>query len=87
MPNLRNGSKEEFEPGLTRLRVRHSTADVPRSTKHSSRQIPPIAASKMRMVTGIGYSSSSHLEGIYSIQGLCGEYLILPTRWFTDVTK
>ena len=28
MPNLRNGSKGGFEPGLTRLRVRHSTALV-----------------------------------------------------------
>ena len=31
MPNLRNGSKGGFEPGLTRLRVRHSTAELPRS--------------------------------------------------------
>ena len=28
MPNLRNGSKGGFEPGLTRLRVRHSTAEL-----------------------------------------------------------
>ena len=26
MPELRNGSKGGFEPGLSRLRVRHSTA-------------------------------------------------------------
>ena len=32
MPNLRNGSKGGFEPGLTRLRVRHSTTELPRST-------------------------------------------------------
>ena len=32
MPNLRNSSKGGFEPGLTRLRVRHSTAVQPRST-------------------------------------------------------
>ena len=32
MPNLRNGSKGGFEPGLTRLRVRHSTAELPRSS-------------------------------------------------------
>ena len=32
MPNLRNGSKEGFEPGLTRLRVRHSTTELPRSS-------------------------------------------------------
>ena len=31
MPNLRNGSKGAFEPGLTRLRVRHSTTELPRS--------------------------------------------------------
>ena len=31
MSNLRNGSKGGFEPGLTRLRVRHSTAELPRS--------------------------------------------------------
>ena len=30
MPNLRNGNKGGFEPGLTRLRVRHSTAELPR---------------------------------------------------------
>ena len=33
MPNLRNGSKGGFEPGLTRLRVRHSTTELPRSIK------------------------------------------------------
>ena len=32
MPNLGNGSKGGFEPGLSRLRVRHSTAELPRST-------------------------------------------------------
>ena len=32
IPNLRNGSKGGFEPGLTRLRVRHSTTELPRST-------------------------------------------------------
>ena len=32
MSNLRNGSKGGFEPGLTRLRVRHSTTELPRST-------------------------------------------------------
>ena len=31
MPNLRNGVKGGFEPGLTRLRVRHSTTELPRS--------------------------------------------------------
>ena len=31
MPNLRNGTKGGFEPGLTWLRVRHSTAELPRS--------------------------------------------------------
>ena len=31
MPNLRNGSKGGFEPGLTWLRVRHSTTELPRS--------------------------------------------------------
>ena len=30
MPNLRNGSKGGFEPGLTLLRVRHSTTELPR---------------------------------------------------------
>ena len=30
MPNLRNGSKGGFEPGLTRLQVRHSTTELPR---------------------------------------------------------
>ena len=28
MPNLRNGSKGGFEPGLSRLRVRHSTTEL-----------------------------------------------------------
>ena len=32
MPNLRNGSKGGFEPVLTRLRVRQSTTELPRST-------------------------------------------------------
>ena len=32
MPNLRNGSKGGFEPGLTQLRVRNSTTELPRST-------------------------------------------------------
>ena len=32
MSNLRNGSKGGFEPGLTRLRVWHSTTELPRST-------------------------------------------------------
>ena len=32
MPNLRNGSKWGFEPGLSRLRVRHSTTELRRST-------------------------------------------------------
>ena len=36
MPNLRNGSKGGFEPGFTRLRVRHSTAELPRSTKRDN---------------------------------------------------
>ena len=31
MPNLRNGTKVGFEPGLTLLRVQHSTAELPRS--------------------------------------------------------
>ena len=31
MPNLRSGSKVGFEPGLTLLRVRHSTAELPPS--------------------------------------------------------
>ena len=31
MPNLRNGSKGGFEPGLSRLRVRHSTTELLRS--------------------------------------------------------
>ena len=31
MPNLRNGNKEWFEPGLTWLRVWHSTTELPRS--------------------------------------------------------
>ena len=32
MPNLRMGSKGGFEPGLTRLRVRHSTGELLLST-------------------------------------------------------
>ena len=32
MHNLRNGTKWRFEPGLTRLRVRHSTTELQRST-------------------------------------------------------
>ena len=33
MPKLRNGSKGGFEPGFSRLRVRHSTTELPRSTR------------------------------------------------------
>ena len=32
MPKLRHGSKWGFEPGLSRLRVRHSTTELLRST-------------------------------------------------------
>ena len=32
MPNLRHGIKGGFEPGLSRLRVRLSTTELPRST-------------------------------------------------------
>ena len=32
MPKLRNGSKGGFEPGLSRLRVRRSTAELPMVT-------------------------------------------------------
>ena len=35
MPNLRNGSKGGFEPGLTLLRVRHSTTELPCSIQHA----------------------------------------------------
>ena len=35
MPNPRNGTKGGFEPGLTRLRVRHSTTELPRSMARS----------------------------------------------------
>ena len=35
MPNLPNGSKGGFEPGLTWLRVRHSTTELPRSLSES----------------------------------------------------
>ena len=31
LPKLRNGSKGGFEPGLSQLRVRCSTAELPRS--------------------------------------------------------
>ena len=37
MPNLPNGTKGGFEPGLTRLRVRHSTTELPRSTMYAER--------------------------------------------------
>ena len=33
MAKLRNGSNGGFEPGLSRLRVRHATTELPRSTK------------------------------------------------------
>ena len=35
MPNIRNGNKEGFEPGLTLLRVRNATTELPRyTTRH-----------------------------------------------------
>ena len=33
MPKIRNGSKVDSNPGHLRLRVRHSTTELPRSTK------------------------------------------------------
>ena len=42
MPNLRNGSKGGFEPGLSRLRVRRSTAELSRPT---SAPLAPLALS------------------------------------------
>ena len=38
MPSLRNSSGAGFEPELTWLRVRHSTAELPRSTGRPTRQ-------------------------------------------------
>ena len=40
MPNFRNGNKEGFEPGLTWLRVRHSTTELPRSILPLSYRAP-----------------------------------------------
>ena len=39
MPNLPNGTKGVFKPGLTRLRVRHSTTELPRSNVSNERNI------------------------------------------------
>ena len=43
MPNFRNGSKGGFEPGLTWLRVRHSTTELPRmwSSRHLRQLVKP----------------------------------------------
>ena len=66
MPNLRNGSKGGFEPGLSRLRVRHSTTELLRST--------------MNDVMNRGMPSSwrySEISPIYNGKGSvseCGNY-------------
>ena len=57
MPNLRNGSKGGFEPGLSRLRVRHSTTELPRHVMRAELE------STMRMIRcmcGISLKDSSH---------------------------
>ena len=47
MPNLRNGSKGGFEPGLTRLRVRHSTAEPLVSPLNQAFREPCFMSAKM----------------------------------------
>ena len=39
MPNLQNGTKGGFEPGLTRLRVRHSTTELHKNMGESHHPI------------------------------------------------
>ena len=51
MPNLPNGTKGGFEPGLTQLRVRHSTTELPRSTFNYAtlRNITSICTKMLRL--------------------------------------
>ena len=66
MPNLRNGSKGGFEPRLSRLRVRHSTTELPRSTEyHSSVTSDPCHMS----VTGCDINPPMKYSGFYIILG------------------
>ena len=71
MPKLRNGSRVGFEPGLSRLLVRHSTAELPRSritvqTMHKLRYLPlvqdmfPSGGRTPGGTTERGISNSSH---------------------------
>ena len=39
MHKLRNGSKGRFKPGLSRLKVRHSTAELLRSKEQDAKSL------------------------------------------------
>ena len=54
MPKLRNGSKVGFEPGLSRLRVRHSTTELPRSTMDISTKHNPYSLLSFSDCNSIG---------------------------------
>ena len=49
MSNLPNGTKGGFEPGLTLLRVRHSTTELPHSTRVSMRMYEVSKMFEIRM--------------------------------------
>ena len=60
MPNLRNGSKGGFEPGLTRLRVRHSTTELPRSTQSDC--VGRVRGGVGRNPSEAGYPASAYIK-------------------------
>ena len=60
MPNLRNGSKGGFEPGLSRLRVRHSTTELLRSTVQPVKHLGRILTSDLSDEKDIMHQTSMY---------------------------
>ena len=62
MPNLRQCSKAGFEPGLTRLRVRHSTTELPRSTIVSDPAVVVMNMINVTVTASDDVESSANVE-------------------------
>ena len=62
MPNLRNGSKGGFEPGFARLRVRHSTAELPLSTYDTTSAGHHFSRANKSLQRGYGLFFRPHID-------------------------